>query len=267
MNFEAKISQLRGSFVNSSHTDDEEEEFLKHSTTSRKTESGPWFQRRKVFLVTNIALIIITLIQGLFIAQLRIELSHQLPKFSPNGLSYARDNIRIAHVPTRFWNDDEEEEDKSWTAIEAGHGLVSVAPEWAAARGLPDSLIHPRDSSKRVYVIEGYHGIHCLQTLRRHYMNLRRGETPDRPLEHDLHCFDSLRQSIMCMANDELLYTTGHNDAGINQTRQCRDWDALREWASGFTSCYHDYVAPSGETKWGKCDNGVDGLPYGSLLS
>jgi Domain of unknown function (DUF3328). len=105
------------------------------------------------------------------------------------------------------------------------------------------------------------------QTLRRHYLNLRRGETPDRPMEHDLHCFDSLRQSVMCQANDELLYTTGHNDAGINQTRMCRDWDALREWATGFTSCYHDYVAPPGETKWGKCDNGMDGLPYGSLLS
>lgn len=140
-------------------------------------------------------------------------------------------------------------------------------PLWAASKGLPETLIHPRDSTKRIYVIEAYHAIHCLQNLRRHYFNLRRGEMPDRPMEHDLHCFDSLRQSVMCQANDELLWTSGHNDAGINQTRKCRDWDALRDWASERTSCYHDYTAPPGETRWGKCDNGIDGLPYGSLLS
>ncbi|KAJ5209434.1 hypothetical protein N7501_004237 [Penicillium viridicatum] len=222
---------------------------------------------RKTLAGISAVLMLIVLMQSIIILRMSKGVSGQLPKTSPNGLSYARDKERLAHVPTRFWNGDEDEEDKSWTAIEGGHGLVSVSPEWASERGLPETLVHPRDPSKRVYVIEAYHSIHCLQTLRRHYLNLRRGETPDRPMEHDLHCFDSLRQSVMCQANDELLYTTGHNDAGINQTRMCRDWDALREWATGFTSCYHDYVAPPGETKWGKCDNGMDGLPYGSLLS
>lgn len=86
------------------------------------------------------------------------------PDQRADGLSYARNKIRPAHVPTRFWNGDEEEEDASWKAIEAGHGLVSVTPEWAADRNLPDSLIHPRDPTKRVYVIEAYHSIHCLVT-------------------------------------------------------------------------------------------------------
>lgn len=74
----------------------------------------------------------------------------------------ARDKTRLAHVPTRFWNGDEEGEDASWNEIEAGHGLVSVTPEYAAAQGLPDSLVHPRDPSLRIYVVEGYHSIHCL---------------------------------------------------------------------------------------------------------
>lgn len=88
--------------------------------------------------------------------------------------------------------------------------------------------------------------------------------------EHDAHCFDSLRQDAMCHADDTLLYTSGHNDAGVNQTRLCKDWDALRDWATERTACYHD-IELSPETQgWGDrlghCDGGDDGLPRGSLL-
>ena len=86
------------------------------------------------------------------------------------------------------------------------------------------------------------------------------------PLHHDLHCFDTLRQHIMCNADDTLLYTTGHRDAGHHQPRQCRNWDALREWATRHTACYHDFEAKEGETRWSQCDGGDDGLPRGSLL-
>lgn len=71
----------------------------------------------------------------------------------------------------------------------------------------------------------------------------------------------------MCQADDTLQSSTGHRDAGRNQVRMCRDWDALREWATERTACYHDYIdMPKGETRWGKCDGGMDGLPVGSLL-
>ena len=78
----------------------------------------------------------------------------------------------------------------------------------------------------------------------------------------------------MCWASDTLLYTTGHNDAGVNQTRLCRDWDALRDWATERTACYHDYEMQKdedpGKEGWGmrlgKCDGGNDGLPRGGLL-
>ena len=93
----------------------------------------------------------------------------------------------------------------------------------------------------------------------------------DWPTEHDMHCFDTLRQNIMCQADDTLLSTTGRRDAGMNQTRMCRDWDALRQWATEHTACYHDLVDPLGITshndaRFEKCDGGEDGLPRGSLL-
>lgn len=97
-------------------------------------------------------------------------------------------------------------------------------------------------------------------------MALAVGTVAQWPMEHDMHCFDALRQHIMCMADDTLLYTAGHHDSGVNQTRMCSDWDALRRWATERTACYYDYEAPEGETRWGKCDGGKDGLPVGSLL-
>lgn len=85
-------------------------------------------------------------------------------------------------------------------------------------------------------------------------------------LDHDVHCFDSLRQSIMCTADDNLFYTTGHRDAGYGQVVHCKDWDALREWATERTACYHDFEGEAAG-HWGRCDGGEDGLPRGSLLS
>ena len=69
----------------------------------------------------------------------------------------------------------------------------------------------------------------------------------------------------MCTADDNLLYATGHRDAGYGQMVQCKDWDALREWATERTSCYHDFEG-SLKGHLGHCDGGDDGLPHGSLL-
>lgn len=72
----------------------------------------------------------------------------------------------------------------------------------------------------------------------------------------------------MCQANDELLIITGTGHAnGFNQTRQCRSWDALRDFATANTACYWDDELPEGvESRWAMCDGGYDGLPVGAIL-
>ena len=87
-------------------------------------------------------------------------------------------------------------------------------------------------------------------------------------MEHDMHCFDSIRQHVMCAADENLLATTGHNDLGKEQVRMCKNWDLLREWATERTACYHDCEPPAcePEDRWNHCDDGLDGLPRGSLL-
>lgn len=65
----------------------------------------------------------------------------------------------------------------------------------------------------------------------------------------------------MCHADNTPLYTFGDNTAGDGQLHQCRDWDALREYATANSACYLDTVHDVllGE-HFGHCDGGVDGL-------
>lgn len=142
---------------------------------------------------------------------------------SSNGLSLALDREYRASVPTTFTSPDLTEAHEAWGAVEAGHGDVLIDPEYAAERDLPPSIPHPRNPNKLLYIIESYHAIHCIKRLRTHYFSLMRGEPPFWPLEHDEHYFDTLRQNAMCWASDTLLYTTGNFDAGVNQTRFCRN--------------------------------------------
>ena len=65
----------------------------------------------------------------------------------------------------------------------------------------------------------------------------------------------------MCTAGDTLLYTWGRNTTGDGQLRKCKDWTALRNWATENTACYRDSTRPIPlNDHFGHCDEGTDGL-------
>ena len=68
-------------------------------------------------------------------------------------------------------------------------------------------------------------------------------------------------QAIQCNADNTPLYTFGDNTAGDKQIHMCRDWNALRDFASKHAACYRDSTGPIalGE-HFGFCDDGNDGL-------
>jgi len=212
-----------------------------------------------------VLLIVIGISQSIVIA--RISRNEEVVcRQSLSGAIPMKNVNRQIYTENAFVSSNETEASAAWNAIAAGHGTVSVDPEWAAARGLPPSLIHPVDGEKVVYNIAAYHAIHCLKFIRQHYLVLLNGGEVDWEMPHELHCFDSLRQSIMCTADDNLLYSTGHKDAGHGQIIQCKDWDTLRDWATERTACYHDHKPSLHGHRWGRCDGGHDGLPHNSLL-
>lgn len=100
-------------------------------------------------------------------------------------------------------------------------------------------------------------------------MSLKNGHPLDWPLAHDVHCFDAIRQYIMCNIDDSLLWTNGDHSTGTLQAKKCHDWDALREWAEDRAAGYFDYednahTKGEGWKHLGNYHKG-DGLPVGSL--
>lgn len=60
-----------------------------------------------------------------------------------------------------------------------------------------------------------------------------------------MYCLDSFREDIICNADDTSRYTGRVNQqvsaadpvSGIGQTRLCKDWSMLRQWANEHSAC------------------------------
>lgn len=176
--------------------------------------------------------------------------------------------------------EDTKEIQSLWDRIEGGHGIVALNKEWAKSQHLTPALSLPSDATKGVYAIDGYHEMHCLvgwhsRCLRQHtdndqkllresfYKLYRNDPNPfAKSFDHYSHCFDYIRQSIMCTASDHLFATAHGGLTGDGEIRRCRDWQKLREFAADHSACdkndihhMNDFLAPN------LCHGSSDGLP------
>ena len=63
---------------------------------------------------------------------------------------------------TEYGTDNITRGSKLWEDIEFDPGIVALDQQWTRAKGLPDSQPFPWDTSKGLYVLNGYHSMHCL---------------------------------------------------------------------------------------------------------
>ncbi|EUC46254.1 hypothetical protein COCMIDRAFT_93339 [Bipolaris oryzae ATCC 44560] len=195
------------------------------------------------------------------------------PDAQPSGLARV-ESLPIEFIPF-YWNTpwgapNASEADRLWDNINTAHGHIAVDHEFAAENHWPPSMDIPGKPGKGLYLLQAYHQLHCLYTslntlsqriVRAAYLTLKRQELPIFPSDHVLHCFDALRQHVMCHADNTPLYGHGHGIAGDGQLHQCRDWNALRDYATKNTACFRDGTpGMSFEDRFGVCDDGTDGL-------
>lgn len=78
------------------------------------------------------------------------------------------------------------------------------------------------------------------KTLRRAFLDLRAGQSFAYSWGHHMHCFESLLEDTICMADDTPRYTSFDHPglSGMGQSRYCRSWDQLEAWAQEHTSCW-----------------------------
>lgn len=52
--------------------------------------------------------------------------------------------------------------DRKWGDLRVDDGIIALPKSYAMEKGLRPSEQFPWDSSKDIYLVNGYHGIHCL---------------------------------------------------------------------------------------------------------
>ncbi|KAK3902165.1 hypothetical protein C8A05DRAFT_15732 [Staphylotrichum tortipilum] len=82
------------------------------------------------------------------------------------------------------------------------------------------------------YMVTVFHQLHCLSYLAEHYQQGYAGVQLSKEVaHHTAHCFNYIRQGIMCSADTTL---EGHTEAGPGEgsEHECTDYEALLEWAN-----------------------------------
>lgn len=137
-----------------------------------------------------------------------------------------------------FGEGTEEDADQVWDQLNTDAGILALDHSYAADMGLPRSQDFPWDPSKGIYLLSGYHAMHCVvsfyfaniyfflseltRTTNKKYIRswvrqVDQGLPTTRSAEHILHCVDALRQAVECYADDTLLYT-GNQERGKSRT-------------------------------------------------
>ncbi|KAI0157125.1 hypothetical protein GGR52DRAFT_565401 [Hypoxylon sp. FL1284] len=144
------------------------------------------------------------------------------------------------HTETPFNQPNETLRDSAWDAINIDAGMIAVPQSFVDEKGLPESQTFVWDRSKRVYLLNGHHSLHCARSIYISLMEFKRGQPQSRRWGHILHCVDQLRVEAVCNADDTPRFSTADEIpvTGLHQTRMCRSWDKLNEWARKYTACY-----------------------------
>lgn len=116
-------------------------------------------------------------------------------------------------------------DDEAWAAtFPPKHGFSRLGPEG------------------RAFAVALYHQLHCVNALRFSYTVARDGLVTDpeilrNKVDHDNHCFQFLRQSIQCRADNSLVpFPTNRNASlasmGFGITHRCRNWGQVKQFIS-----------------------------------
>ncbi|RAL08250.1 uncharacterized protein BO97DRAFT_461742 [Aspergillus homomorphus CBS 101889] len=134
-------------------------------------------------------------------------------------------------LSTNYTSDNESLADGAWDSLSLDSMVIAPTITWAQEKGLPDSWPFPWDANRRIYFVKVYHQLHCLKNIRRAFKQLLSHDANAIPFSHVEHCLDTLRQDLMCRADDTPMPSLRLvNGAGEGQIRQCKDFEKLVAW-------------------------------------
>ncbi|TVY82111.1 Oxidase ustYa [Lachnellula suecica] len=119
----------------------------------------------------------------------------------------------------------------NWIELSAdGRGYVKIDDWETFDLGEPyTSHYNHNMTDVPVFMVSVFHQLHCLSYLAQNGFD--QTELEQEVAHHSAHCFDYLRQSIMCAADTSL---EGKTEAGPGwgSKHECKDYDAVLAWAN-----------------------------------
>jgi len=89
-----------------------------------------------------------------------------------------------------------------------------------------------RDEMGPTYMVSVFHQLHCLSYLIEHFQEGYGGVKLEKEIaHHSAHCFDYIRQTIMCNADTNLEGKT-ETGPGWGSKHVCKDYDEVLKWAN-----------------------------------
>ncbi|KAJ5504750.1 hypothetical protein N7463_007624 [Penicillium fimorum] len=174
------------------------------------------------------------------------------PKHYQRPSKYA--NLHLTHTEpyvllTDYSSHNTTLADNLWHSINIDSGVVALPDSFAASHDLRTAQRFPWDTSKGIYILHGFHNLHCLKIIYISLFEFRTGQEQSRTWHHIAHCLDALRRQMLCDADDTPRATDRRAEvvSGVGQHRVCRDWGALENWAKAHTACYKRPEKPEDE--------------------
>ncbi|KAJ5503317.1 hypothetical protein N7463_006191 [Penicillium fimorum] len=133
---------------------------------------------------------------------------------------------------TLFGEPPNNESETAWNDLmPVGRGFVIINNDTV----LPDQPGLDQSIVEQKAMVAVFHQLHCLYMTREGYYSALEGNVDQVSVAHLTHCFDYLRQSIMCFGDTTLEWLPAPpNDIGSTgwgYEHICRDFNAISLWA------------------------------------
>ncbi|CDM37565.1 hypothetical protein DTO013E5_7647 [Penicillium roqueforti] len=204
------------------------------------------YRQRFLFLIPILLLSLITNIITISIIAANPEPYRTHSKYADLHLTHTEPYVLL----TDYSSPNTTLADTLWHSINIDSGVVALPDSFATSHNLRTAQRFPWDTSKGIYILHGFHNLHCLKIIYISLFEFREGQTQTRTWHHIAHCLDALRRQIICDADDTPRATERRVEvvSGVGQNRVCRNWGELENWAKAHTSCYRRPEKPEDET-------------------
>lgn len=219
--------------------DDEHHGFLETTTDSRIDKlpakqncNGPRQYVRALLEGIMVLAIILLLVRLQSVSGRRDILHSPVPEF-PRKLYTFVENKRYLHGAMFENNHTTLTTLHNWIDLSAdARGYVQIPDRTLYDLGEPYTVRLDRHTDGPGYMMTVFHQLHCLSYLVEHFQLGYGGVAlTDEVAHHTAHCFDYIRQGLMCAADTSLEGTTDAGP-GWGSTHECKDYDAVLKWAN-----------------------------------